>query len=339
MKNLIDDQGQVTLGLFDTPPLTINHQDFDLRNNMDKPINGLSKKMGFNQFQFIGLTGNDFILGVAIVNLKWVSNCFLYVYQPSTKKFKEYSWLKPFALNTQTSNQPNGGDWFFKSGKNTIEINTSNGQRRLKLDIGKELQVDVTINEQPQSQNGNYQPLAVCCRAGYNGWVFTQKSTALNFSGNIQWQGHNIETKDLLASVDWSCGYMRRETFWHWASLSHTTKDGTKVGFNLAAGVNETSYTENGLWINDELIKLDRAEFIFNRKERLKTWQVKSSDGHIDLRFEPEGERKEKINAGFIASNFTQVFGRFYGQIKDKNGKVITIDGATGFCEDHFAKW
>jgi hypothetical protein len=103
--------------------------------------------------------------------------------------------------------------------------------------------------------------------------------------------------------------------------------------------VNETSYTENGLWINDELIKLDRAEFIFNRQARLNSWQVKSSDGHINLTFEPAGERKEKINAGFIASNFTQLFGRFYGEIKDKNGKMITIDGATGFCEDHFAKW
>jgi hypothetical protein len=109
MQNLIDDQGQVTLGLFDTAPVVINHQDFDLRNNMDNPVTRFKKKMGYNQFQFIGLTGHDFILGVAIVNLKWVSKCFLYVYEPTTKSFKEFSWLNPFALNTQTSNQPNGG--------------------------------------------------------------------------------------------------------------------------------------------------------------------------------------------------------------------------------------
>ena len=339
MQNLIDNKGQVTLGLFNTPPTVINHQDFDLRNNMDKPITGLKKKMGYNQFQFIGLTGSDFILGVAIVNLKWVSKCFLYVYEPATKNFKEYSWLKPFALSTQTSNQPNAGSWHFKSGKNTIEISSHEGQRDLKINLGQDLNVDVSINEKTSEMGGQYQPLAVCCRAGYNGWVFTQKATALAFDGNIKWQGRNIQTETLLASVDWSCGYMRRETFWHWASLSHKTRDGTKVGFNLAAGVNETSYTENGLWINDELIKLDRAEFIFNRQARLNRWQVKSSDGHINLTFEPDGERKEKINAGFIASNFTQLFGRFYGEVKDKNGKVITIDGATGFCEDHFAKW
>ncbi|MEH6344329.1 MAG: DUF2804 domain-containing protein [Bermanella sp.] len=339
MENLINHQGQVKFGLFENTPSTINHHDFDLRDHMDKPIKGLRKKMKFNQFQFIGLTGEDFILGVAIVNLKWVSNCFIYIYEPKTKNFKEYSWLKPLAMQTQSSNQPNNGDWSFKSGKNEIKIQSTPGARQLLLKIGDELNVDICIDEKTTKQQDNYQPLAVCCRAGYSGWVFTQKATALEFNGDIKWQNRHIDTNNLLASVDWSCGYMRRETFWNWASLSHKTENGTKVGLNLAVGVNETSHTENGLWINNELIKLDRAEFIFERANRLNTWQVKTSDGHINLTFEPEGERKEKINAGFIASNFTQLFGRFYGQVKDKDGNTIEIDGAMGFCEDHFAKW
>ena len=334
MKQLINTDGQVNLGFFENSPTTINFEDFDLRNNMDNPITGLRKKMGFNQFQFIGLTGDDFILGVAIVSLKWVSNCFIYIYQPSTKTFKEYSWLKPLSMGIKTNNQPNNGTWSFKSGKNHVSIHAENGKRTLDLKVGSELSVNVELDE-----HNEYQPLPVCCRAGYNGWVFTQKSTALDFTGEIKWQGKIIDSSDMLASVDWSCGYMRRETFWLWGSLSCKTEDGTKIGFNLAAGVNETSHTENGLWINNKLIKLDRAEFIFNRKNRQDTWQVVTSDGHINLRFEPEGERKEKVNAGLIASNFTQLFGRFYGTIKDESGKEHLIDGATGFCEDHYAKW
>lgn len=334
MNQLINSNGQVNLGFFESSPERINFKDFDLRNNMDNPITGLRKKMGFNQFQFIGLTGNDFILGVAIVSLKWVSNCFIYVYQPSTKTFKEYSWLKPLSMGFSTSNQPNGGTWSFKSGKNQVIIKAESGKRTLDLKVGTELSANVNIDETNQ-----YNPLPVCCRAGYNGWVFTQKSTALDFTGDVIWQGNKIDSSEMLASVDWSCGYMRRETFWLWSSLSCKTADGTKIGFNLAAGVNETSDTENGLWINNELIKLDRARFTFNRRDRNSSWQVSTSDGLIDLRFEPEGERKEKINAGFIASNFTQLFGRFYGTIKDKMGKEHKIEGATGFCEDHFAKW
>ena len=332
MDTLINPDGQVNLGVLTKSPIEVNHLDFDLRNNMDNAIKGFRKKMRFNQFQFIGLTGDDLIFGVAIVNLKWVSKCFLYLYQPSTQTFKEYSWLKPFALSTQTDTRPNNGHWSFKSGQNYIEIRSEKNQRHLKVTCGNDLNLDVSINE-------TQSPLDVCCRAGYNGWVYTQKNTALPFTGTVQWQGQQINSQDLLASVDWSCGYMRRETFWLWSSLSHKTKDGDTVGFNLAAGVNETSYTENALWVNGEMIKLDRAEFIFNRNNRMASWHIKTSDDHIDLTFTPAGERKEKINAGFMASNFTQVFGRFNGHIKTQDGRVINIENANGFCEDHYAKW
>jgi hypothetical protein len=334
MDKLIKVDGQVNFGVFENGPTTINFQDYDLRSAMDNPITGLRKKMRVNQFQFIGLTGDNFILGVAIVSLKWVSNCFVYVYHPSSKRFKEYSWLKPLSFGVTTSNQPNNGQWSFKSAKNCVSITSENGLRRLKLDVATELNLDVNIDEITE-----YNPLAVCCRAGYNGWVFTQKTTALNVTGDINWQGNKIDSEDLLASVDWSCGYMRRETFWLWSSLSCKTEDGTKIGFNLAAGVNETTHTENGLWINNKLIKLDRADFIFDRDNRSNNWHISTSDGHINLRFEPEGERKEKVNAGFMASNFTQLFGRFYGTIKDQNTGQHKIHGATGFCEDHYAKW
>jgi hypothetical protein len=142
----------------------INFHGYDLRNNMDNPITGLRKKMGVNQFQFIGFTGDDLILGFAIVSLKWISN------------------------------QPNNGQWSFNSGKNHVSISSGKGLRRLKLNVGTD--------------------------------------------------------------------------------------------FNL------------------------------DRNERFNSWNINTSDGHINLRFEPEGERKEKVNAGFIASNFTQLLGRFYDTIK-----------------------
>ncbi len=335
MQNLILPNGQVQFGWFPEPPKLVDPKSYIWRDAMDKPINGWRKKMAFNQFQFIGLTGDDLILGVAIVNLKWVSNAFIYIYQPSTQQFEEFSWMMPFAMNTQVSHMPNGGTWSFKSGKNHISISATDNKRKLSLNVRDSLFADLEINEADQ-----YHPLPVCCRAGYNGWVFTNKSTCRPVSGQLKWHNQTIPTNNLLASVDWSCGFMRRETFWNWASLSYQSESqNVQIGFNLAAGVNETSYTENGLWINGELIKLDRVEFIFDRDDRLKPWRVKTSDGLVNLEFQPEGQRKEKINAIIMASNFTQVFGRFNGQVKDKQGNVYDIKNGLGFCEDHYAKW
>lgn len=332
MTSLINENGLIEFGVYETPPNLVNYLDFDLRNNMDNPVAQWRKKMRFNQFQFISATGEDFILGAAIVNLKWISNCFVYLYQPSTHTFKEYSWLQPFAFNTQTDELPMSGHWQFKKGSNLVAMSCENHLRNLTIKIKNELVVNITLDEKQPS-------LDVCCRAGYTGWVYTHKNAALSVKGNIIWQGENIDVNKLKGSVDWSCGFMRRETFWNWASLSHTTQEGNVIGFNLAAGVNETSFTENNVWINGESIKLDRAEFAFNRDDRMQTWSIKSSDQRIQLTFTPMGERKEKINAGFIASNFTQVFGTFNGTVIDNTGNAIPIHNALGFCEDHFAKW
>ena len=334
MENLINIDGNVQFGHFESPPNNIDFGRYKWHSAMDNPITGLRKRMAPNQFQFIGLTGASLILGAAIVNLKWVSKAFVYAYNPQTLSFEEWSWLNPFALNTQTSSQPLNGVWQFKRGKNLITMSAKNGERRLTIHIPGKVDVDVVVNEQL-----NYHPLPVCCQAGYNGWVFTNKVTCRDIHGSITWNQKPYTTDELLASVDWSAGFMRRDTFWNWASLSFNHPSGTKIGFNLASGVNETSETENGLWINHQLIKLDRVKFRFDRHDRKAPWHLETSDGHIQLTFKPEGIRKEKINAVLLASNFTQLFGRFNGKIKDNQGQLYVIEDALGFCEDHYAKW
>jgi hypothetical protein len=131
---------------------------------------------------------------------------------------------------------------------------------------------------------------------------------------------------------------MRGETFWNWASLSATLADGRRLGLNLAAGVNETGFTENALWLDDQLIKVDTVDFQFSRYQPESEWRVRSTDGIVDLSFAPAGQRKEKLNALLIASNFTQHFGVFQGQIRLEN-EVIEIQGQWGFAEDHYARW
>ncbi|MBU0539613.1 MAG: DUF2804 domain-containing protein, partial [Gammaproteobacteria bacterium] len=63
-----------------------------------------------------------------------------------------------------------------------------------------------------------------------------------------------------------------------------------------------------------------------------------SADGIVNLRFTPMGQRKEKINALFIASNFTQHFGVFDGEIR-LAGELIHVENCWGFAEDHYARW
>ena len=339
-EKLIDEDGQPSFGFFPDGIININHMDYDLRNAMDSKLGHLSKQFKFNQFQFVGICSPELIVGIAIVDLKFASNCFVYVYEPNTNSFEEFSFIQPFAIKTHIGLQPNNSEASFQKGVNKVSISATAipRLRTVSVSLKSGFKVEAGIEE-----STNFNPLAVCTRAGYTGWVYTQKSTARVCKGSVSWgeagdKKYDLESIGALASVDWGAGYMRRETSWNWGSLSCKLPDGRRLGFNLAAGVNETGFTENGLWLDGQLHKVDMIDFQFNRYDTNQAWILHSNDGIINLRFEPAGQRKEKMNLLFVASNFTQHFGRFYGEVK-VSGELINLEGAWGFAEDHYAKW
>lgn len=337
---LINHHGQAEFGVFSDGVERINYLDFDLRNAMGKPKSFFAKKLKFNQFQFISFTSEQLMIGLAIVDLKIASNCFIYLYDPKSHHFEEFSFINLFGIKTQIDPSPKNGNAYFEKGGNRIEINViaSTQKRVVRVNLKSGLQIHAEINE-----SAVYQPLSVCTRAGFTGFHFTQKSAALLCSGSVEWQGKRILLEEIsaLASVDWSAGYMRRETSWNWGSLACILADGRRLGFNLAAGVVETSFTENALWLDGALHKIDMVDFQFQRYSNDTSdnkWQLRSNDGVINLTFEPAGVRQDKTNLLVVATNFTQHFGRFYGEIRLAK-EVITLNGEWGFTEDHYAKW
>ena len=331
---LIGPDGQPVFGIFEQGIECINFKDYDLRSPMDRKLGALAKHFKFNQFQFIALVSPQLIVGVAIVDLKLVSNAFVYLYEPQTQSFEEFSFVQPLARHTAIDLRPDDGSAYFRSGKNTISIAAKGGRRQLKVSLRSGVNISAAIDESSTA------PLAMCSRAGYQGWVYTRKNAAMPCEGGVAWGGKNIDLAEItaLASVDWTAGYMRGETFWNWGSMSATLSDGRRLGMNLAAGVNETGFTENALWLDGKLIKIDMVNFQFDRYRPDSAWRMQSADGIVDLQFTPLGQRKEKINALLIASNFTQHFGVFAGRISLAD-ELIIIENCWGFAEDHYARW
>ena len=333
MQKLIDHKGKIEFGhtLIDE----VNYLDFDLRNPMDKALSQWQKKLKFNQFQFISLISSDFIIGMAIVDLKYASNCFVYLYHIKTEHFEEFDFIQPLAINTKMSLHPNQGESSFICGKNQLFIQAKDHKRHIKLTLSKGIQLQASI-EEPKQQYA----LSLCSKAGYNGWVYTQKTAALLLDGELNWKQNHYPLKqyNTLANVDWSAGFMRRETNWHWASLSCYLDDGRRLGFNFASGVNETGFSENALWLDGDIHHIDMIDFKFDRYNESANWQLSSNDGSIELTFNMQGKRAQKMNLILIASNFRQFFGRFNGSIQLKH-ETIQLTNSWGLVEDHYAKW
>ncbi|WP_203142488.1 DUF2804 domain-containing protein [Marinobacter mangrovi] len=330
--DLIQPSGQPLTGVLDTPIDHVNYCDFDLRSMMDRPRSRVARYWRFNQFQFISAMGPDWLMGLAVVDLRLVSNAFFYIFDFRTGEMREQSWLSPLALGTDCDQYPEHGHGRFHRGRTRIDIQGDGHQRHVELSAG-----DVSLN---LTLSGDSAPLRVCSRAGYDGWVFTRKSAGLAVSGGARW-GERVYAMDerMRGTIDWSAGFMRRETAWNWACLAGTADDGTVVGLNLAAGVNETGVTENALWLDGTLIKLDLARFEFDRYAPDSAWRVTTSDGRVDLTFEPAGVRREKLNVGLLASNFRQYAGTFNGHVVGNDGQRVAVSGMRGLMEDHFARW
>ncbi|CAM2006870.1 DUF2804 family protein [Acanthopleuribacter pedis] len=338
MPQRLIEAGNARFGLFDQPVETINADDFVQRSSMDRLAPTLLRRFAYNQFQFVGVCSPELVLGCAVVDLKWVGSSFFYVYLPPSGELFEWSRLQPLARRTALALTPDRGCSVFSGrGLNvTIQAESDPRQRRLTATFGRDGRLDARLVE-PAA----FRPLALCTRAGYNGWVYTQKAAGLPVTGSLQFRGRDFDLGALAAhgNYDWTCGFMRRHTFWNWACCTGVLPDGRRFGLNLAAGVNETGFTENVFWLGDRFVKVDTVHFQFDRLQPTQPWTVSSYDGRVALRFEPEGLRREKLHVGFLASNFKQVFGRFYGTVHDADGQAAPIDGLYGFCEDHYAKW
>jgi hypothetical protein len=128
---------------------------------------------------------------------------------------------------------------------------------------------------------------------------------------------------------------MRPETWWNWAFVSGSV-DGKRFGLNVSCGVNETSYSENCAWVDGKLSFLPQTRFEFDAADPMKDWRIHSDS--FDLRFMSRGVHKEHVNAGLLATRFSQMYGTFRGKVQ-LGPRSYEISDLYGFAEDHYARW
>lgn len=328
---LIQSNGQPAFGLFDSSIPDFNLQDFVYQNLMDKKASALSRYFHYKQFQFICITGPDWLLAVAIADIRYASSGFAYLYRFDTNQAISKGVLLPGALGRRMSDSPSKGEARQGFGGYQVAIKNNLTNWQLNIDT-KELKADLTLDKAEQM------PLALCAPTGYNGWTYTEKSNALKVSGTFELQGKTLDLTQALAGYDFSAGFMRRQTSWRWASINAVI-EGKAFGLNMAAGVNETGLCENALWFDGQIQHLSPACFVFDRKDDKKPWQVTSLCGEVQLEFTPLYCRQEKVNIGLLASNFRQYIGLYSGFAVLQNGRKLLLNEVKGLAEDHYARW
>jgi len=333
-ERLITPDGDVRVGIFQGPIDEVNHRDFDLRTPMGRPASAFQRRMGFNQFEFLGAMCDEIVFGVAIADVRYAGTGFAYVHEPATRRRTERSVTRPLALGFDLVQTPESGASVLDTGPLKVEMRAFEGGRHLRA-RARGIELDARFLED------GMEPMRICTRAGATGFVFARKTAGHRVEGTLRWEGREIDlgAAGALGHHDWSAGYMRRETFWNWACLAGRTDAGRVVGLNASCGVNETSFLESCFWVDGTLHRLPPIDFIYDRRDLHQPWRVRDEQGRVDLQFTPEGAHAERIDAGLVASNFTQLLGRYRGHLRTGSGETHRIDGLPGYAEWHFARW
>jgi hypothetical protein len=336
---LVDDAGNVRVGIFAAPIDEVNHRDFVLTDPFGRPRGRLARHFAFNQFQFLGALGEDLVFGCAVADLKVVGTAFVYCYDPRTRRFDEHSFKRLLARGVRCDQRPESGTCTFESRRCRIAMVAGRAPRARGLTV--EIAGGPTIDAVFDEESPPLEPMRICTPAGATGWVYARKTAGHRLSGTLAWEGRRYDLGALAirGHHDWSAGFMRRHTFWNWACLAGRVADGRVVGLNVSCGVNETSFTENCFWVDGRLHKIDTVAFDYDRRDLMRPWRLRSFDGRLALDFAPEGAHAERVNAGIVASNFNQLFGRYRGRLTTAGGDTLTIAGMLGYAESHYAKW
>lgn len=336
--SLIDGQGKPALGVYTSPFGNVNLRDFDYRKVAPFPLSLTSRsaRCAIKRWQYMGFVSEELVIGMAVVDISYACNAFVYWYNRVSGELKDFSFLDLRRKHVLFSESSISGITEYVSPAASIRMDNSLkvGTRRAQVSIGDEFSLDLSVDE------ADFMPLCVVTQNGLRGFNYCHKAAGLPVEGwaRIGAEEFKLTAEGASGILDWTAGCAARETFWNWASGGGRLQSGARLGVNFVSGINDRGYTENGYWVDGRPEKVDTVLFDYEPDKILtRPWHITSNDGKVNLTFHPENERAENFDYGAVASRFHQPFGRFAGEL-EVGGRMEAVS-FFGFVEEHEARW
>jgi hypothetical protein len=289
------------------------------------------------EWHYHSVVSDDWFLGVALVQLGYVANAFVYLVdrgQPA--KRREYEALSPFGRALSFAPSSIRGETRWHRGRDRIALRYRQGwQLEIDASLGAE-RLAGQVQIEPQ------QSLAVAFPLEPDRPAYTHKAAGLPARGALRLGNRSIDLTNARATLDWTRSLARRRTRWKWASFAGHARDGRSIGLNLSAEVYDRPQGvshENALFVEGVTHSLNGVVFELPPDPERGTWRIESPE--LELEFRPLGARKQALNLGLLKSHFVQPYGLFRGRIQPEAGGVgsVSVDELFGVVENHDALW
>jgi hypothetical protein len=211
------------------------------------------------------------------------------------------------------------------------------GVRIIKVDIPqfgrhRQLRGEVVLTPLPEAESlVTHMPW----RNGKNAFILSRRSPCYVAEGVMQLGAEeNVFVRgNSWGILDWNRGIRPKADVHTWAVGCGLAPEG-RIGFSLGAGAADDSLgTENGFFLEGRLHKLKELICRIPPGHGLALWRFSSSDGRLEMDFQPHQERVERHRFLFQSLNRRQFCGTFSGRIALDGGPVIYFRNITGFAE------
>ena len=166
-------------------------------------------------------------------------------------------------------------------------------------------------------------------------FYYNQKINCMRASGFMEFDGRRYEfhPETDFGTLDWGRGVWTYDNTWHWGS-GNADLNGHAFGFNIGYGFGNTkAATENVLFYDGKVHKLDDIVFHIPEKSYMEPWKFTSSDGRFEMDFVPVLDRAAKIDFKVLVSDQHQVFGKMSGRAVLDDGTEIRLKDVMCFAE------
>jgi Protein of unknown function (DUF2804) len=143
-------------------------------------------------------------------------------------------------------------------------------------------------------------------------------------------------TRD-LAILDEHKSFLPRHTRWLWGTFGRVAVDGA-VGANFISRPELPGQPEEScIWTPVAAEPLTDISFAPASPDPMAPWRIWSTDGRLDVVFEPEGRKQVKHQLGVAAIDYFQLFGRYSGQLRGTE-RTYSLRDVHGVCECMLAR-
>ena len=300
------------------------------------------------EWDYYCITGGDIVLAHTIADNSYMSLDSVSLIHLGTGYQRTLSFMDVLTLGRRglpaTSEK---GDVAVEKTHYALRFENDGKRRVLTVRVdnfqdGKPLHARVVLTDAPRDSMVIATPFAEKKTAFY----YNQKINCLRAEGDITFgkETYRFDPDTATAVLDWGRGVWTYSNTWYWGSASGYA-DGKSFGMNLGYGFGDTSKaSENMLFYDGVAHKLAEVTFGIpqtadGKDDFLKPWQVKDSEGRLELTFTPILDRASLTSVLVIESDQHQVFGRFNGKAVLDDGKVVEIKDLVGFAEKVKNKW